>query len=90
MQSIVKAIRIRSEDSAYLYALLEGYEGLANCSTRSHQPGDRHRDIELKVTPSRVAELEEVIAEIRKELEDPLSWGGAGYLILLPEPPGSE
>jgi hypothetical protein len=85
MQSIVKVIRIRSEDSAYLYALLEGYEGLANCSTRPHQVGDRHRDIELRASPSRVAELEEVLSEIRKELEDPLSWGGAGYLIHLPE-----
>ncbi len=42
-------LRVRKEDSAYLYCLLESYEGICSYSTVDYRPGDAHRDLELTI-----------------------------------------
>jgi hypothetical protein len=47
--AVVRRIRVRKEDSAYVYALLEASEGIASYTTLPHKPGDPHRDMELQI-----------------------------------------
>jgi hypothetical protein len=63
-QSIRKMIRVRKEDSAYVYCILESYEGATCYSTLNHQVGDRHRDLELRYTK----DFENEVSMILKQL----------------------
>ncbi len=72
MNSVFKKIRVRKEDAAFVYFILESHEGLASYSTLPHQPGDAHRDLELRITPDFLEEAEgllhrlgEMVYEIR-------------------------
>jgi hypothetical protein len=65
-QSIRKMIRVRKEDSAYVYCILESYEGATCYSTLNHQLGDRHRDLELRYTK----DFESEVGLILKQLGD--------------------
>ena len=55
---------MRKEDSAYLYCILESYEGIAAYSTLEHKPGDAHRDLELLVTASFLEEVDALIKRL--------------------------
>lgn len=46
-----KVFRTRKQDSAYVYAILESYEGLVSYSTLDGQPADLHRDLEITFSP---------------------------------------
>lgn len=65
-----KVIRIRAakEDSAYLYSILESYEGLCAYSTLECLPGDRHRDLEMIVPISQEPALRKLLETIKEEL----------------------
>ncbi len=61
-------VRVAKEDSAYLYQLLESYEGLANYSTLTTQKDLSYRDILIQGTPDQAESLQRVLLVIQKEL----------------------
>jgi Domain of unknown function (DUF4911) len=63
-QSIFKKIRVRKEDSAFVYFILESYEGIAITSTLEFTPGDAHRDLELRIAPDFIREVEGLMKEL--------------------------
>jgi len=62
--SIFKIIRVRKEDSAFVYFILESHEGITSYSTLDHKPGDAHRDLELRIPPDFVSEVEELLKSL--------------------------
>jgi hypothetical protein len=61
-------LRVAKADSAYLYQLLESYEGLTNYSTLTTQKDLGYRDILIQSTPEQAEELQKVLARIQAEL----------------------
>lgn len=61
-------IRVRKQDSAYLYQILESYEGLANYSTVSLAKDLPYRDIALHIAPDLRAEVESLIQRLSAEI----------------------
>ena len=55
--SIFRRIRVRKEDSAFVYFILESYEGITSYSTLDFKVGDAHRDLELRIAPDFVDEV---------------------------------
>jgi hypothetical protein len=64
MRSVYKKIRVRKEDSAFVYFILEASEGIASYSTLDHKPGDPHRDLELRIPPDFVEEVEGLLKSL--------------------------
>lgn len=62
--SVFKNIRVRKEDSAFVYFILESHEGIVSYSTLPFEPGDPHRDLELRIPP----DFEEDVRRLLKEL----------------------
>jgi hypothetical protein len=58
IKAVRKKIRVKKEDSAFVYAILESYEGIAAYSTLDFKLGDPHRDLELLIPPDFVGEVE--------------------------------
>jgi hypothetical protein len=56
-----KTIRVRKEDSAYVYFILESYEGIVSYSTLEHRVGAAYRDLELRIPPDFTREVEELL-----------------------------
>lgn len=63
-RSIKRTIRVLSAESAFVYCILESHEGIASYSTLPHVPGDRHRDLELRIPPGFEQEVEEVLSDL--------------------------
>ena len=61
-------IRVRKQDSAYLYQILESYEGLANYSTISVEKDLPYRDIALHVAPDLSAHFENLVDRLSGEI----------------------
>ena len=61
-------IRVRKQDSAYLYQVLESYEGLANYSTLSVPKELPYRDIVLHVAPDLRNEVEDLLERLSAEI----------------------
>jgi hypothetical protein len=59
-----RIIRVKKEDSAFVYFILESYEGIVSYSTLQHQVGDAHRDLELRIPPDFVGEVDELLQEL--------------------------
>ncbi len=62
--SIRKKIRVRKEDSAFVYFILESHEGITSYSTLDFKPGDLYRDLELRIPPDFVDETEELLKQL--------------------------
>ena len=62
--SVIRRIRLRTEDSAFVYAIFEASEGACAYSTLPHQTGDRHRDLELVIPVGQLPEIERIIADL--------------------------
>lgn len=67
-RSVVRRIRVRTEDSAFVYAVLEAAEGVCAYSTLPHQSGDRHRDLELVIPVGQLPEADRILAGITQSL----------------------
>lgn len=65
--SVFRTIRVRSEDSAYVYFVLESNEGIVSYSTLPHTVGDRHRNLELRIPPDLVDECDRVLNLLREQ-----------------------
>lgn len=63
-QAKKRRIRVRKEDSAFIYFLLESYEGMTAYSTLPHQVGDTHRDLELSYTVDFESEVDKFLTEM--------------------------
>lgn len=61
-------LRVPKEEAAYLYQLLESYEGLTNHSTVSLEKELPFRDVQLHMAPDLKAELLGVLENIKKEI----------------------
>jgi hypothetical protein len=59
--SIRKRIRVKKEDSAFVYFILESYEGITSYSTLDFKQGDPHRDLELRIPPDFVQEVNDLL-----------------------------
>ncbi len=59
--SVKKIIRVKKEDSAYVYFILESYEGITSYSTLEFKTGDAHRDLELRIPPDYVNEVQDLL-----------------------------
>ena len=64
INSIIRKIRVKKEDSAYVYFILESYEGIASYSTLPFQQGDSFRDLELRIPPDFVTEVEDLLKQL--------------------------
>ncbi|MGK5087655.1 DUF4911 domain-containing protein [Bdellovibrionota bacterium FG-2] len=63
-RSIFKNIRVRSEDSAFVYFIMEAQEGICSYSTLDFKSGDAHRDLELRIPPDFLDEVNSLLAEL--------------------------
>jgi hypothetical protein len=61
--ALTRRVRVRKEDSAFVYAVFEAHEGVLSYTTLDHRAGDLHRDLELSI-PAGLAD------EARRILED--------------------
>lgn len=66
--SVVRRIRVRSDDSAFVYSVFEASEGVCAYSTLPHQPGDRHRDLELVIPAGQLPEVERILKDLTDRL----------------------
>lgn len=67
MESIKKIIRVRKEDSAFVYFILESYEGITSYSTLDFKQGEAFRDLELRI-PADFLEETNYLIELLGEL----------------------
>ena len=61
-------LRVAKDKSAFLYQLLEGYDGLTNYSTLSDDKHLTYRDIKLHFTKDLRSEVDRMIANISKDI----------------------
>lgn len=61
---VIRRIRVRKEDSAFIYATLESYEGIASYSTVDYRPGEAHRDLELQIPVDFLEDVERLLKEL--------------------------
>lgn len=64
-RAVIRRVRMRKEDSAFFYALMESYEGIAAYSTLDSPPDTPHRDLELQVPPDFVIEVDNLLSELK-------------------------
>jgi hypothetical protein len=69
--SVRRTIRVKKEDSAFIYFIFESYEGIASYSTLDFKKGDAHRDLELRIPPAFLIEVDELLT----------SFGDLVYLV---------
>lgn len=62
-------IRIKKEDSAYVYRVLESYEGLTNFSTVDGDNSLPYRDIKLHIAPDLIDEVRILIKNLGEEID---------------------
>lgn len=61
-------LRVRKEDSAYLYQILESYEGITNFSTLDAPENPAYRDIELHIAPDLLPEVLRLVEHLKSEI----------------------
>ena len=61
-------LRVRKEDSAFLYQILEASDGLTNYSTLPNEKNQSYRDILLHRAPDLVGELRLLLDRIAQEI----------------------
>ena len=64
MLSIRKVIRVKKEDSAFVYFILESYEGIVSYSTLDFELGQAWRDLELRIPPDFVTEVDGLLGRL--------------------------
>jgi hypothetical protein len=64
VKSVFKTIRVKKEDAAFVYFILESYEGITSYSTLESNEGEGYRDLELRVPPDFVSEVEDLLQRL--------------------------
>lgn len=62
-------LRVRKEDSAYLYQILESYEGLTNYSTLDAPGNPVYRDVQLHVAPDLLPAILGLVEHLKREIQ---------------------
>lgn len=62
--TVVKRVRSRTEDSAFLYAILEANEGITAFLTLPCEPGSNYRDLELHIPVAFVDDVGQVLESL--------------------------
>jgi len=62
--SLRKVIRVKKKDSAFVYFILESYEGITSYSTLEFKTGDAYRDLELRIPLDYLTEVEDLLKRI--------------------------
>ncbi len=62
-QSVRRKIRVKKEDSAFVYFILESYEGITSYSTLEFKQGDPHRDLELRIPPDFLQDVDNLLKQ---------------------------
>jgi hypothetical protein len=70
IQSARRKIRVRREDSVFVYWILEAHEGVVAYSTLEHKPGDSHRDLMIFVPPGQEAAAERALRSLGELIYD--------------------
>jgi hypothetical protein len=60
----LRRVRMKKEDSAFVYALLEASEGITSYTTLPHAPGAPHRDLELQIPEAFVSDVDELLKRL--------------------------
>jgi hypothetical protein len=61
---ILRKIRVKKEDSAFVYFILESYEGICGYSTLEGPPEANFRELELQIPACFDQEVQEVLNEL--------------------------
>lgn len=61
-------LRVKKEDSAYLYQILEASDGLTNYSTLPSEKGCPYRDILLHQSPDLKKEVRQMVDRLALEI----------------------
>jgi hypothetical protein len=69
-RAVLRRIRVRKEDSAYIYAVLEAYEGVTAYSTLPSPAECTYRDLELQVPEGFLRELDELLSRLEELIVD--------------------
>ena len=64
MEALKKRIRVKKEDSAFVYFILESHEGVTSYSTLEHREVDPHRDLELTFSTDFASEVDEILEDL--------------------------
>lgn len=64
INALHRTIRVRKEDSAFVYFLLESYEGITAYSTLDSKPGDSYRDLLLLIPPDFASEVNQLLNQL--------------------------
>ena len=62
--AIRRVIRVRTEDSAFVYFILESYEGITSYSTLDFKQGEPYRDLELTIPSDFVEEVDSLLKRL--------------------------
>ena len=62
--SKIRKIRMKTEDSALVYFILESHEGICSYSTLPFKPGDSCRDMILRIPPGFEEEVNQALAPL--------------------------
>ena len=72
-------IRVKTEDSAFVYSILEASGGLCAYSTLEYRPGEAFRDLELVVPVGQKAEVDRILDRLKEDSKGHL------YALEVPE-----
>lgn len=61
-------LRVKKEDSAYVYQVLESYEGISNYSTLGEEKGTPYRDVILHIAPDLRHHVERLVEHLKQEI----------------------
>jgi len=70
VHAVRRRIRVKKQDSAYVYFILESQEGITAYSTIEYKPGDTERMIELFIPPKFCQAVEDLLRQLKIELGD--------------------
>ncbi len=62
-------LKVKKEDSAIIYFILEANEGVCFYSTIPHEAHDQFRIIEIKYTQELEKEFNQIINQLKKEID---------------------
>jgi len=62
--ALVRRVRMRKEDSAWVYTVFESHEGILSYTTLDHQPGDLYRDLEISVPVTMAQEAQRMLGSL--------------------------
>lgn len=64
INAVRRTLRVRKEDSALVYFILEAQEGITAYSTLEFKPEDAHRDLLLLVPPDFQTEVDRLVKDL--------------------------